>query len=65
MPGAVREGQRTEGALTDIAMGDVTTRFSRHAELSTISAHRFRRGIATQLVLQGAPWSEIAKLIRH
>src|SRR5574337_182738 len=54
-----------EGALTGIAVGDVTTRVSRRAGLPAISAHRFRRGTATQLVLHGAPWSEIAQLMRH
>lgn len=54
-----------EGALSGIAVGDVTIRVSRRAGLPAISAHRFRRGTATQLVLHGAPWSEIAQLMRH
>lgn len=54
-----------EGALTGIAVGDVTTRVSRRAGLPAISAHRFRRGTATRLVRHGAPWSEIAQLMRH
>lgn len=54
-----------EGALTGIPVSDVTTRVSRHAGLPAISAHRFRRGTATQLALHGAPWSEIAQLMRH
>lgn len=54
-----------EGALSGIAVGDVTTRVSRRAGLAAISAHRFRRGTATELALHGAPWSEIAQLMRH
>jgi integrase/recombinase XerD len=54
-----------EGALTGIAVGDVTTRVSRRAGLPEVSAHRFRRGTATQLALHGAPWREIAQLMRH
>ncbi|MDJ0362263.1 tyrosine-type recombinase/integrase [Rhodococcus sp. H29-C3] len=54
-----------EGAMTPGGVGDVVTKVSVRVGLPAISAHRLRHGTATQLILNGASWPEIAQLMRH
>jgi integrase/recombinase XerD len=54
-----------EGPMTPDGISDVVTRVSRRVGMPVIGAHQLRHGTATQLVRDGASWSEIAQLLRH
>jgi site-specific recombinase XerD len=53
------------GAMSPIGVGDVVTRVSRRVGLPVVGPHRLRHGTATQLARSGAPWPEIAQVMRH